>query len=333
MRKWLNLYFDLSRGELNGLLTMVVLIFLIAITPRVYVLLRPDLEDLPSEHLAIRELSAQNLDGSPTSQSPFQNQAQFQAQGYAQGAARSAARFSKGDELGYFDPNVLSISEWQQLGLSEKQARSVQKYLNKGGRFNTKEDLQKMYTISPKVYERIAPYVRIAEAEASPGRNVMNNKRASSEGGARFSGLPYIGQSASPKKAAPIIEINLADSLLLEEIRGIGPAFARRIIKYRERLGGFCKKEQLREVFGLDSTKYEAIKNQVRVDASFVRKINVNTLTFEELRNHPYLKYKQINAIIQYRKQHGPFRSAEDLSKIVILEAETLNRLSPYLSF
>lgn len=118
----------------------------------------------------------------------------------------------------------------------------------------------------------------------------------------------------------------------METVRGIGPAFASRIIKYRNRLGGFHSKDQLREVYGLDSIKYEQIKDQLRVSGT-IRKININTSTFNELKTHPYLNYKQINAIIQYRKQHGNYTDIDDLHQVSILNPEFLRKIAPYLSF
>ncbi len=64
-----------------------------------------------------------------------------------------------------------------------------------------------------------------------------------------------------------------------------------------------------------------------------IRKININTANFDILKNHPYLKYKQINAIIQYRKQHGNYTSVADLKKILILSPQTIEQIAPYLQF
>jgi competence protein ComEA len=126
---------------------------------------------------------------------------------------------------------------------------------------------------------------------------------------------------------------NVADSAALESIRGIGPAFASRILKYRNRLGGFYKKEQLMEVYGLDSAMFGLLEGQILVDPSSIRTININTATFEEMKKHPYLTYKQMNAIIQYRKQHGSYHSIVDLTKIAILNDEILRKIEPYLTY
>lgn len=87
------------------------------------------------------------------------------------------------------------------------------------------------------------------------------------------------------------------------------------------------------EVYGLDSLKYNEIKAQIRVNTANLTQININTAEFDDMKNHPYLKFKQINAIIQYRKQHGKFKSIEDLKKVIILTPQISQNITPYLSF
>jgi DNA uptake protein ComE-like DNA-binding protein len=134
-------------------------------------------------------------------------------------------------------------------------------------------------------------------------------------------------------EAGVIVEMNTADSATLTTLHGIGPSFARRIIGYRQRLGGFYRKEQLKEVFGLDSLTYSGLQAQVRVDASLIKRIPVNSITFEGLSHFPYLSYKQMNAIIQFREQHGSYESINDLKNIAILDDGILRKIEPYLTF
>lgn len=137
------------------------------------------------------------------------------------------------------------------------------------------------------------------------------------------------------KKVAPgtVIELNSADTTKLTELNGIGSSFARRIISYRDRLGGFYKKEQLKEVFGLDSEKYAGLQLQVSVDPSKISKIHINAVTFEGLSRFPYLSFKQMNAIIQFREQHGEYESMSDLGNVAILDQATLQKIKPYITF
>ncbi len=137
------------------------------------------------------------------------------------------------------------------------------------------------------------------------------------------------------KKAAPgvIIELNSADTAKLTQLNGIGSSFAKRIISYRDRLGGFIRKDQLKEVFGLDSEKYAGLQAQVSVDVSNIKKINVNTITFDRLSHFPYLTYKQANAIIRFREQHGEYESLTDLKNIAIMDDLTIQKIKPYITF
>lgn len=200
-----------------------------------------------------------------------------------------------------FDPNTASTGDWQRLGITAKQAAIIKNYTAKGGRFRKAEDLQKIYGLTKVDYARLAPFIIIPEE---------NNA-----------------------KANVVVELNTADSSKLTSIDGIGGAFAKRIIYYRERLGGFIAKEQLKEVFGIDELKYNEIKGQVKVDAGRIRKININTITFDKLRLMPYLNYKQVNAIIEYRKQHGDYASIDDVKNIAIIDADILRKIEPYLIF
>jgi competence protein ComEA len=205
-----------------------------------------------------------------------------------------------------FNPNNLTIEQWKLLGLSEHQANIIEHYVTKGGRFYRKEDVKKIYAITAADYTRLEPYINIAEEE-------------------------YI----AVKKARPgeVIELNSADSAKMTMVRGIGASFAVRIIRYRNRLGGFYNKEQLKEIYGVDSAKYKEIKEEVSVNPEKVKKIDINTISFDQLRIFPYLGYKQVNAIIQYRTQHGNYTSINDMRNIAILDDGILRKIEPYLNF
>jgi competence protein ComEA len=137
------------------------------------------------------------------------------------------------------------------------------------------------------------------------------------------------------KKAATgvVIELNTADTAQLTTLPGIGESFAKRIISYRNRLGGFDSREQLKEVYGIDAEKYAALQAQVNVDATRIKKISINKAAFDDLKYFPYLTFKQMNAIIQFREQHGDYSSIADMKNIVLLDDEILRKIEPYLAF
>ncbi|PWS31487.1 ComEA family DNA-binding protein [Pedobacter paludis] len=299
MRIWLNKHFGFSKGEFNGLLFLIVIIIALKATPAVFEHFKPVEKDGPNLLAQIQKIEV-------TDQNNFH---------YTQGRIEEANP-GKAGKLFAFDPNKIDAEGWQTLGLSVKQANSIVNYRNKGGKFYKAEDLQKMYTISPEMYKKLLPYVHIENQESSYSKNDF-----------KYEKKEFV------KKALVIVDINLADSAQLDEIKGIGGAFANRILKYRERLGGFYKKEQLLEVYGLDSVKYEEIKNQVSLSPIKLKTVNINNAVFNDLKSNPYLSYKQINAIIQYRKQHGNYSGPNDLKKVVILNQQTIDKITPYISF
>lgn len=302
MRKLLNAYFDFSKREFNGLIVLIALILLISAIPYIDEYVSSEDDNSEVEHLAIKRLSL-----------PVKKTTVFRK-------AKLKQRFKNEVQhsLFLFDPNTIDIDDWQRLGLSFNQSAAILKYLAKGGRFRKVEDLQKMYTINEKMYAKLHPYVRIKGSDT--GNEIK-----------RVSGFNRKAEGVVSK--VKIIEINGADSVALIQIRGIGASFAKRIIKYRERVGGFYKKEQLLEVFGLDSAKFEEIKNQISVNANELKMININTAKLEDFKGHPYVRYKQVNAIIEYRKQHGNYSNIADLNKVAILSQEMIERLAPYLTF
>lgn len=300
LKKWLNRYFDFSRREFNGLMVLITLILLVMVLPYAYDWIKPEEPITKEEQLAVLKLSLadkERLGHSGRYRKHFDSPAKREY------------------SLFVFDPNKIGQADWEKLGLSAKQALAILKYRDKGGRFREVEDLQKMYTINETLYKRLAPYVSIALEEGPDDKNKWLRNRA------------YV------KPELAIVEINGADTVELDKIKGIGMTFANRIVKYRERIGGFYKKEQLMEVFGLDTVKYNEIKGQIILDAGKLKKININTAQLDDFKNHPYIRYKQVNALIQYRKQHGNYSNIADLYKVAIMNQETITRLTPYLEF
>lgn len=299
MRIWLNKYFSFSKGEFNGLVLLILIIVLLKSFPLIYNYYKSPEKDDANLSASIQKIILTDKESYHYTKDRIENSS----------TKRVVSLFK-------FNPNTIDLAGWKALGLSPKQAQSIVNYRNKGGKFYKAEDLQKMYTISPEMYKKLLPYVEIEnQKSAFPQKDFQYEKKEYA------------------KKALVVVDVNLADSAQLDEVKGIGPAFALRILKYRERLGGFYKKEQLMEVYGLDSLKYAEIKEQISVNPSSIRTLNINTVDFNALKSSPYLSYKQINAIIQYRKQHGYYNNANDLKKVLILSPQIIEKIAPYLTY
>lgn len=135
-----------------------------------------------------------------------------------------------------------------------------------------------------------------------------------------------------PIKEKVLVEINSADTAELKKLKGIGSAFARRISKYRDLLGGYVSKEQLMEVYGFDKQKYDLVLPEITIDPAAVKKININTASPEEMKSHPYVRWKLANVITAYRKNHGPFSSVESIRNIDLVNDSVFAKLAPYLT-
>jgi len=218
--------------------------------------------------------------------------------------------------LFHFNPNTMSRSEMDLLGIPEKVAVRIERYRKRSGKFRIKSDLRKMYGIDSTLYARLEPFI---DLPASMPKKEWPAKRSPST-------------SPVPAPAAKF-DLNTADTAVLNRVYGIGPALANRIVAYRDRLGGFVQPEQLFEVWGLDSAVVERTLAISEIAPTFVpRTININTITENELANHPYMRRKSARLIVAYRFQHGNFAAIGDLEKINLIDSKTFNRIKPYLT-
>lgn len=190
-----------------------------------------------------------------------------------------------------FDPNTVSVVDLQRLGLSERQAESIENYRSKGGRFRSKEDFRKMYVVSDTLFARLEAYIEI-----------------------------------------PKLELNRADSAALVALRGIGPYYARKILDYRERLGGFVDAAQLLEIDGLEADRLAGFSEDVTVDAKKIRKIDLWHASDTVLARHPYIGAKGARSVLRYRQLYDSARwTLPDLAKERALPSENIEKLKKYI--
>ena len=206
-----------------------------------------------------------------------------------------------------FNPNDYSAEDWINLGLSEKQVAVLLKFTKNGIRSN--EDLKRIFVISDELY------ALIKDSTFYPERPKVE----------------YVPKVFEEKKIQKI-EINSASVEELEKLKGIGPFFAKQIIKYRDRLGGFSNKEQILEVWKMTVETYDNLIPQIEIDKTKIRKLKINDVTPEELKNHPYLNWSQVNSIIKMRAQRTNFNNINEIQESKLIDAETFEKLIPYLS-
>lgn len=130
-----------------------------------------------------------------------------------------------------------------------------------------------------------------------------------------------------------VVELNSADTTTLMLLHGIGPTFANRIVRYRNRLGGFVREEQLLEVYGFTPELLDHIEPYLHIELDSLRRIPVNSIPLKQLVKHPYIEYYQARDIVNLRNRGVRFSSIDDLRAVPSMADSTLERLLPYLSF
>jgi competence protein ComEA len=214
-----------------------------------------------------------------------------------------------------FNPNKISRQQWLSMGLPLPAFESLERYRQKGGVFRRPDQVFRIPHLSRELAGELAQLVRL-----DTGTKVVRAFKSPEGRKSRVPEGPF--------------DLNLADSLQLKTVFGIGSKTAARILEYRRNLGGFVKEEQLYEVWGLDSLVAEEL-----MDIAFlssppgIRAINPNTATEEELTLHPYIRKGLARLIVRYRKQHPPYSKPEDLLGIRLFRTEQVEKLRPYLRF
>ena len=295
MQQWLKDYFSFSNSQRNGIIAMLVLLALFVFSLQIYTYSnRPELFDI----------------------SEFSKQAEkfIEIQEQAQNKIQKSSHFQNNtpisqDRIEYFnfDPNHTSRKDWQRLGLKDWQINGLEKYLEKGGRFKDIAGFQKLHVIKETDFKKLAPFIHIKN-------EVMDTP-------------------VSPNTSKNVIvDINTADSELLKTLPGIGPVLSNRIIKYRERLGGFLFKDQLHEVYGIDSAVIQHFYGSIRISDTSIARININISPVSVLGNHPYVPWNVARAIVNYRDQHGLYGEVVEIRKTDLVNDDLYRKIAPYFS-
>lgn len=212
-----------------------------------------------------------------------------------------------------FDPNTADSVELLEVGFRPWMVRNMQKYKEKGGKWRTKEAVKKIYGMTDELYEQIEPYIEIAEV--------------------RDTVLAQTKERIYQEKKDTVFELNSCDTAELKYIKGIGGGYARRIVRYRQELGGYVSAEQLREIKDIPEETLDSIIPHFIVESDSIRTINVNHASAGMLQRHPYLSFSQAKAIYELRRTRFKLHSIEELEELDCLTKGEIERIAPYLSF
>lgn len=223
-------------------------------------------------------------------------------------------------ELFAFDPNKADSTQLLRLGLQPWQVRNIYKYRAAGGVYRKKEDFARLYGLTVEKYRQLEPYIRIS-SDYAPASTLFADDAP----------VPRPDTLRYPQKLSEgeTLDLNAADTTLLRRVPGIGSYYARRIVQYRKRLGGFVSLQQLDEI---DQFPAEA-KAYFTISTEQVQRLKINDLTLDELKRHPYINYYQARAIVDYRRQHGRISDLSDLRLLRDFPEQAIERLRPYVVY
>ncbi|KPK86324.1 MAG: hypothetical protein AMS27_05335 [Bacteroides sp. SM23_62_1] len=291
-RKFFKDYFSFTKSEKNGILILLALIILVIILRVAIPHFRKNrIQDFSEFQEEINEFEKSLADSHPVL-----------SEKHLQGS---------GSRLFFFDPNTVSEADLEKLGLNPFVIQNILKYREHGGKFKNKTDLMKIYGLDTAVFKRIESYIQIVESEEMIMKEESPPEKESAE--------------SSP------IPLNLSDSADLVKIKGLGPVLSGRIVKYRNLLGGYVRKEQLLEVYGLTAQRFNEIKEAVYIDTVNIIPIFLNKIDAQSLAGHPYLNTYQLRALIRYREMNGKFERIDEITENQLLPGETFEKIKPYL--
>jgi len=310
-QRFLKDYFFFSKKERSGIIVLILVLIFLILSPLLFPILikeeKFDYAQFETEMAQLRIDSARK----------YTNK-NFGNNYYPDNTYPGKKYQTVKTEVFFFDPNTASVNDWIRLGIKEKTAATIQKYISKGGKFYKPEDIKKIWGLHSSDVERLLPFVRIKntsnEYPQFEKKEYTNNK---------FSNTPKIIQK---------VKINLADTTEFIALPGIGSRLSKRIIAFREKLGGFYSIDQVAETYLLPDSTFQKIRPFLVMNDNPVKKININLASVDEMKSHPYIKYNLANAIFQYRKQHGNFNSVDAVKKIMLVTDEIFNKVAPYLA-
>jgi competence ComEA-like helix-hairpin-helix protein len=211
--------------------------------------------------------------------------------------------------LFYFDPNTLNQQGWQQLGIPDRTITTILRYRSKGGRFRKPADIRKIWGIRQSDAERLEPYIHIKTDTL-----IYTSHQRKYE-------TPVRKQPASP------LDINTATIENWKQLPGIGDRLAARIVKYRERSGGFVSTEQVRKTYGISDSLFTIILPYLQFRPGSLPAIDINSASAYALRTQLNISFRDANAIVKYRELHGPFLSLNDIPRLIPMHDSVSQKL------
>lgn len=319
MRNWKE-YLYYTRTERRGILLLAVLIIITCLLPRFFL---GEEENYPTKERTLSETDsafAKEYQSFLASIRTEKQKSRFPSSTFA---PKDKAFFSAAPTLNPFpfNPNTADSLVLLRLGLPSWLAKNVLNYRRKGGKFRRAEDFKRIYGLSEKQYAALSPYISIPPP---PATSLVAKDT-----------LPLLAQQEIKKDtvykypAGTVIDLNQADTTELKKIPGIGSAIARMIVNYRNRLGYYCRIEQLKEIH----LRAELLRPWFTMKEISSARIDLNRASVQRIMRHPYFNFYQARIIVEHRAKYGKLQSLQDVSLYKEFTEEDIKRQTPYVIF
>ena len=211
------------------------------------------------------------------------------------------------------DINDADSIDWLALpGIGPVYTHRILAYRRQVGVFYSIDELQEVYGMDSQRMERLRPYLTLHDSLKKKAVKIQARVKT---------------ENSEPE----FIELNTVDSATLTRFKGIGPYYAQRIVRYRQALGGFYKKEQLYEIYRLDTAVADHILARASLDTTWIRKLNINRASAKELAAHPYISRAVADAIIRLRLDYVKIKDKKILLRSYLVDEELLRKIAPYI--
>ena len=197
-------------------------------------------------------------------------------------------------QLFNFDPNNIDSQSAILLGIPERQVRSLLHYREKGGRFKNKDDFARLYGLTTEKYQRLRPYIIMAE-EHPKQYNASKQEHRNSPGYKYDNGF-------NDQKVIGKMNINSINEKEWEKNTPLNRGLIKRVIAYKNYLGVYKSIYQLNKVYGMDDSTFQLLRAYVYVDNKQHELPNANALNFKDWKNLNLFTDQQIWAILKMKK-------------------------------
>jgi len=234
-------------------------------------------------------------------------------------SSRTTRATSDSLALTAFNPNDVEAEQLIAMGLPRRLSYTWSNYVAKGGYFRKAEDLMRIYGMEEALFEQLRPYLRFG------GRGSEERQRRDT-----FYRSSSTHRSASTDSIR--LDINQASAEQWRRLYGIGPVLSSRIVKFRDKLGGFHTVDQVADTYGLADSTFQQIRPHLYYGQAHQR-FRIDTASVKSLGRHPYLNWGQARAIINFRSHRSGKLTESDFWILRVLDKEQKQQLHPYLLF